>query len=235
MVYLIVEEINRGNAAAIFGDMFQLLDRERNIKNPNYSASEYHVSNPNLQNHLITEVKNERVRKRLENGVYIPSNLTILATMNSSDQNVFTLDTAFKRRWNFEQISNDISRDEKHAYKRWFVPGTAVTWEEFLTKLNDKVLEYKIHNQTNEDKRLGKYFVTQNCLTEQEESIDDVQDEALEFAYKVLEYVWNDVCKIGREEWFDTEKYRTLEDLILAFTTPEDGNNPLSVFQNISF
>ncbi len=235
MVYLIVEEINRGNAAAIFGDMFQLLDRERDITRPNFSASEYPVSNPNLQKYLIGKVESEIIKGRLANGIYIPGNLTILATMNSSDQNVFTLDTAFKRRWSFEQISNDIERDTTHAYKSWYVPGTDKTWEVFLTKLNDRILDYKIHNQTNEDKRLGKYFVTQDCLTEQVQDIADVQGQAMAFAYKVLEYVWNDVCKIGREEWFDTEKYKTLEQLIDAFMAPTEGETPLSVFQNITF
>lgn len=235
MVYLVIEEINRGNAAAIFGDMFQLLDRVRDTESSDYSASEYPVSNPNLQKYLIGEVKKESIKERLKDGVYIPSNLTIFATMNSSDQNVFTLDTAFKRRWSFEQISNDIERDTKHAYKDWYVPGTDKTWEVFLTKLNDRILDYKIHNQTNEDKRLGKYFVTQECLTEQVQDIADVQGPAMAFAYKVLEYVWNDVCKIGREEWFDTDKYKTLEQLIDAFMVPSAGETPLSVFQNITF
>ena len=237
MVYLIVEEINRGNAASIFGDMFQLLDRERDEKKSNYTASEYPVSNPNLQNYLIEHTDAQAIRDNLRKGVYIPSNLTIYATMNSSDQNVFTLDTAFKRRWNFKQISNDILHDSEHKYKTWYVPGTDVTWETFLTVLNNKILEYKIHSQTNEDKRLGKYFVTKECLTENIEDItnSNVQDIAMEFAYKVLEYIWNDVCKIGREEWFDTEKYKTLEELIDGFVNPKSGEKPLSIFQNIDF
>lgn len=235
MIYLIVEEINRGNAAAIFGDMFQLLDRERDTDNPNYSASEYPICNPNMQDYLKGHIKSPRIKAQLVNGVYIPSNLTILATMNSSDQNVFTLDTAFKRRWYFEQISNDILRDNQHSYKSWYVPGTNVTWGAFLTALNSKILDYKIQSQTNEDKRLGKYFVTKECLTERVENISDVYEVAMEFAYKVLEYIWNDVCKIGREEWFDTEEYKTLEELINAFVNPKDGETPLSIFQNINF
>lgn len=235
MVYLIIEEINRGNAAAIFGDMFQLLDRVRDIEDDNYSASEYPVCNPNMQKWLMDEAESDDVKSALNGGVFIPSNLTIFATMNSSDQNVFTLDTAFKRRWSFEQISNDIERDTEHKYKGWYVPGTSVTWESFLTKLNEQILDNKIHNQTNEDKRLGKYFVTKECLTEEVEDVANVQDAASAFAYKVLEYVWNDVCKIGREDWFDVEIYKTLEDLIEAFLHPEEGKNPLSVFQNITF
>ena len=235
MVFLIVEEINRGNAAAIFGDMFQLLDRVKDSGKPNYCASEYPVSNPNMQKYLIESISDEAIKAELQNGVFIPSNLTIYATMNSSDQNVFTLDTAFKRRWSFEQISNDINKDATHAYKSWYVPGTEVTWADFLTKLNDKILDYKLQNQTNEDKRLGKYFVTKDCLVDPANIPGDVSEIAQNFAYKVLEYVWNDVCKIGREEWFDTETYKTLEDLIEAFINPKEGETPLSVFQNITF
>ena len=198
-------------------------------------GSEYPVSNPNMQKYLIESISDEAIKAELQNGVFIPSNLTIYATMNSSDQNVFTLDTAFKRRWSFEQISNDINKDTGHAYKTWYLPGTEVTWADFLTKLNDKILDYKLQNQTNEDKRLGKYFVTKDCLVDPADIPGDVSEIAQNFAYKVLEYVWNDVCKIGREEWFDTETYKTLEDLIEAFINPKEGDTPLSVFQNITF
>ena len=91
--YLVVEEINRGNAPAIFGDIFQLLDRDDN------GESEYGISN---------EAIAEYVYKDKEKKVKIPGNLYILATMNTSDQNVFTLDTAFKRRWSMKRIENNI-------------------------------------------------------------------------------------------------------------------------------
>lgn len=235
MVYLVIEEINRGNAAAIFGDMFQLLDRVKDENSADFTDSEYPVCNPNMQEYLSKNVQDSDVIDKLKGGVFIPSNLTILATMNSSDQNVFTLDTAFKRRWSFEQISNDINNDHNHSYKDFYIPGTNVTWAVFLSKINETILDYKIQNQTNEDKRLGKYFVTKDCLTEKVEAISDVDAVARDFAYKVLEYIWNDVCKIGREDWFNTEKYKTLEDLVEAFTNPKDDESPLSVFQNISF
>lgn len=235
MVYLIIEEINRGNAAAIFGDLFQLLDRVNDETKEDYSTSEYAICNPYIYDYLVRVGDKEFIVENDESKIAIPSNLTILATMNSSDQNVFTLDTAFKRRWLFEQISNDIEKDGEHKYKGWYVPGTDITWEKFLTKLNSKILDYKIHNQTNEDKRLGKYFVSKNCLSEEIVSVEEVQDAANNFAYKVLEYVWNDVCKIGREEWFDPNKYRTLEDVIEAFVHPKKDESPLMVFNNIDF
>ena len=237
MVYLVIEEINRGNAAAIFGDLFQLLDREKDTAKDGFSSSEYPIRNVPVQNYLLKVSDSFCTIDAgiLKKGLIIPGNLTIFATMNSSDQNVFTLDTAFKRRWYFEQISNDIVKDPDHKYKNWYIPGTDVTWERFMVALNDKILDYKLHNQTNEDKRLGKYFVTTDCLTENVEDIEDVSEAAENFAYKVLEYIWNDVCKIGREEWFDTEKNRTLEELIDSFITPDEDNSPLDIFENIEF
>ena len=223
MVYLIIEEINRGNAAAIFGDLFQLLDREKDPSKSNFGESEYPICNVNIQKYLNMSENDALV---------IPSNLTIYATMNTSDQNVFALDTAFKRRWSFEQISNNIEKDTKHKYKGYFVPGTDVTWEKFLTVINKEILKHKI---TSEDKRMGKYFVSKDCLTETVCDIVDVKVEAEKFAYKVLEYIWNDVCKISKEDWFDTSALLTLEDLIDAFVNPKEDESPLAVFKTISF
>ena len=231
MVYLTIEEINRGNASAIFGDLFQLLDRKED------GESEYPICNPNIQKYLTDELKKEGIEVGEITELKIPTNLSIIATMNSSDQNVFTLDTAFKRRWQFVQISNDIKKDNNHEYKGWYVPGTNVTWETFLTKINDEIIKNRFKNQTNEDKRLGKYFVYKSCLTEKVEKIEDVKDIAQAFAYKILEYIWNDVCKIGKEDWFDVATYKTLEDLVDAFVNPDasKGETPLSVFYSINF
>lgn len=223
MVYLIIEEINRGNAAAIFGDLFQLLDRQKDPTKSNFGESEYPICNVNVQKYLNLSETDKLV---------IPSNLTIYATMNTSDQNVFTLDTAFKRRWSSEQVSNDIVKDETHKYKNFYVPGTNVTLERFLTVINLEILKHKI---TSEDKRMGKYFITKDCLTEEICEIETVRNEAEMFAYKVLEYIWNDVCKIGKDEWFDTSIFMTLEDLIDAFVNPQNGETPLSVFKSITF
>lgn len=221
MIYLIIEEINRGNAASIFGDIFQLLDRVKDINSETYSESEYPITNVNVQKYLgLTK----------EDTIIIPSNLTIYATMNSSDQSVFTLDTAFKRRWSFEQISNDIEKDDEHEYKHWKIPGSGVTWEKFLTRINNEILKYKVSNSSSEDKRLGKYFVSKDCLTEKQKIILECESEASEFAYKVLEYIWDDVCKYGQNDWFDTNKYRTLEELINGFK--REG---LAIFPNIKF
>lgn len=224
MVYLIIEEINRGNASAIFGEFFQLLDRYKDPTKDNFGESEYPITDVNLQKYLSDELGTDF------SSIVIPTNLTIIATMNSSDQNVFTLDTAFKRRWSFEQIGNDIDADAGHPYKNWYVPGTTITWATFMKKVNDKILLNKIANSTSEDKRLGKYFVTPDCMTKDPVALKDAVGEANNFAYKVLEYLWNDVCKYGQDQWFDVERNRTLEELIDNFK--KDG---LAIFQNINF
>lgn len=229
MVYLIIEELNRGNASAIFGDLFQLLDRVDDTSKENYSESQYPITNVNVHKFMKEELEKVGISYR-NNDIIIPSNLTILATMNTSDQNVFTLDTAFKRRWLAEGISNDIINDNNHEYKKRYVPGTNVTWEKFLNILNNKILDYKIANTTSEDKRLGKYFVNKSCLTKTPKVIDECEDAANNFSYKVLEYIWNDVCKYGQSDWFDTVKYRTLEELLVGFKKEQ-----LSIFENIDF
>lgn len=185
--YLVIEEINRGNAPAIFGDVFQLLDRDSN------GVSEYGVSN---------EAVAEVVYGDKDHKVKIPSNLFILATMNSSDQNVFTLDTAFKRRWKMKLIENDI---DACKYASHPVCGSSVTWAAFAKRINDLIIEVKTDNLSNEDNRLGAYFVSESEL-----------DDADAFGEKVLMYLWNDAFKYDHEKVFKTQ-YRTLDELIKGF------------------
>src|SRR5699024_9548979 len=144
--YLVIEEINRGNAPAIFGEIFQLLDRDDKGK------SSYEITNYNIANEVFDEK---------ERPIYIPSNLHILATMNTADQNVFTLDTAFQRRWNMKMIENDVSK-AKHASRE--ILDTNVTWERFNTVINDQIITSSAATLSSEDKRLGAYFVTEDVL-----------------------------------------------------------------------
>ena len=208
MVYLVIEEINRGNASSIFGDIFQLLDRNKDPNLDNYSESEYAIKNLILADYFGVDRNTDFI---------IPSNLTILATMNTSDQNVFSLDTAFKRRWNFEQIPNDVS---KCPYRGYFVPNTNCTWERFLKVVNDSIVMYQSSNSSSEDKQLGVFFVDASNLLLQVGK-DDLK--AKLFAYKVLEYLWDDVFKFSRGEVFDTEMYPTLEKLVKGFCESSDS------------
>lgn len=185
--YLIVEEINRGNAPAIFGEIFQLLDRNAS------GESEYGISNPDIANEVFGD------EKRL---VKLPSNLFVLATMNTADQNVFTLDTAFKRRWIMECIENDIDNSNRALIN---ICGRNTNWKTFAHKINDKIIECGEGNLSSEDNRLGAYFV----------SIEELKDPKL-FAEKVLMYLWNDAFKYDRNKIFKPA-YKTLEDLIKGF------------------
>lgn len=135
MIYLVIEEINRGNAAAIFGDTFQLLDRLKKDRDGRVAGdSEYPVNNEFIEGYF----KKNNVPFNSDK-IYIPHNLTLLATMNTSDQNVFPLDTAFKRRWDREKVMTDWN--EVGNIKNLYIPYTDVTWEKFATTINDKMLE----------------------------------------------------------------------------------------------
>ena len=212
-IALVIEEINRGNAPSIFGDIFQLLDR-------NNGTSEYQITNVHIQKHLMEKMPGYKF-----DAIRIPANMSIIATMNTSDQNVFTLDTAFKRRWNFEKLPNVFSKD--HPYKNYFVPGMdSRTWEEVVTTINDFLVSNSTELQS-EDKQIGVYFVSEQLLSKKADEAND-QGKKKKFAYKLLEYLWNDVAKFERTNWFGDIK--SLDELIKEYT--EKGE---SVFSNAIF
>ena len=196
-VALVIEELNRGNAPAIFGDVFQLLDRDKN------GISKYAIKNVNLLDWL-----NKELESNLTN-VKIPGNLFIYATMNTSDQNVFTLDTAFKRRWEFKKIKNEFKPN--HTFAEKYIPGMQLTWKDFVKSINN----YMTNDQSiigAEDKQIGVYFIDETGM--REETVNASKPEEVEeFAYKIFEYLWDDVAKFDRKRWFKGE-IKTLDDLI---------------------
>lgn len=217
-VCLIVEEINRGNAAAIFGDLFQLLDRKED------GTSTYWI-----KNYIITEyLKKHCLNKSYDvEHIRIPSNLYIIGTMNTSDQNVFTLDTAFKRRWKMEYIQNNI---DDCIYANELVPLSNVTWSEFVKEINDFITGEFGLDINGEDKQIGSYFIS-SAEWNDIKTTSDPKEAARIFAEKILSYIWDDVAKINRDSWFDKNKYKTLDSLVKGFT--EKG---LEIFSdNISF
>lgn len=147
----------------------------------------------------------------------IPANLYIYATMNTSDQNVFTLDTAFKRRWKFEKLTNEFLGKDTIGSK--LVPGLQdVTWRMFVETVNEFIISHAT-SLSAEDKQLGKYFVDDDLLME---STEDYSDEKLkEFAYKVFEYLWADVAKFNRTDWF-IDEVKSLDILIYKFMNHEN-------------
>lgn len=194
--YLVIEELNRGNAPAIFGEIFQLLDRKDDDKFPveELGESEYGISNYEV----AKEVYNDE-----EHMVRIPSNMYILATMNTADQNVFTLDTAFQRRWNMKQIEN---RFDKSEHSKDIIAGTKVNWGAFAAVINDMVIEVNADMASSEDKRLGTYFAKKKEL------------EAARFPEKVLKYLWDDAFKMDKTAIFN-ENCKTLEEVIITYET----------------
>ena len=180
-VFLIIEEINRGNCAQIFGDLFQLLDRDDN------GVSEYPIkADSDLKMYLEGELgKNHDGIKDGE--LCLPSNLYIWATMNTSDQSLFPIDSAFKRRWDWEY------EPIKYMNTDWGIEvgGNMYSWTSFQKEVNNRIFDAT----NSEDKMLGDFFVkpNNNVISEKQ------------FINKVLFYLWNDVCKDGDGDIFKTE------------------------------
>lgn len=192
--YLIIEEINRGNCAEIFGDIFQLLDRNSNYKiSPSKELKEY------LEKSLTsTGIVNGKM--------ILPSNFHILATMNTSDQSLFPMDSAFKRRWDWEYIP--INYEEFYAEKEdnksfnYFVEfsdKSTFKWIDFIKKVNTKI---KSNDGLGMDKCIGNYFV---------KPIDD-KITFSQFLNKAIFYLWNDVFKDETENDSIFKNKTTYED-----------------------
>ena len=195
---LVIDEINRGNAPAIFGEIFQLLDRDKD------GNSVYVINNENIAK--IVYGKNNT-----DKPIKIPSNLWIIATMNTSDQNVFTLDTAFQRRFTMRLIENSFKNAAKE-FKELPILDTTINWEKFCTTINSVITESGDNTSSMEDKRLGVYFLTENELKNKEL-----------FAYKVLKYLWDDVFKFDKGAF--NSNFKTLEAIIVHFINDENSGD----------
>lgn len=211
-VCLIIEEINRGNAAAIFGDLFQLLDRKDD------GSSEYNIRNYTISKYLEKHCINKSYDFEK---IVIPSNLILIGTMNTSDQNVFTLDTAFKRRWKMNHISNDI---EKSKYANKKIPILDISWKDFVNEINHLIT----HNEDDlgingEDKQLGAYFISGQEWNQMDELIkaDNFQDAAKIFVEKILSYIWEDVAKLDKKLMFKKD-YKVFDEVVKDFL--KDGD-----------
>lgn len=175
--YLIIEEINRGNCAQIFGDIFQLLDRDEN------GLSRYDIApDSDLQNYLRKTFEDSAIEdEAIKSGasMQLPPNLHIWATMNTSDQSLFPIDSAFKRRWDWKYIPIDYT-DRGHYIS---CNGKKYSWAKFLKRVNQDI-EGVTHS---EDKKLG-YWFTGN-------SASQLEITANKFVSKVVFFLWNDVFK----------------------------------------
>jgi hypothetical protein len=240
---LIIEEINRGNAAAIFGELFQLLDRiddaskktshEKELNTYGKGWSEYFVMNSEINNYIRDTDDTfdgkafdiNGIHFSANTGIRLPPNLSILATMNTSDQNVFTLDNAFQRRWDMKLIENVFGDTEEETNQRNAFVDSAkqITWEKFQTAINIKIgkMSEDAGLSSMEDKRLGCWFVKAVKLGN-----DYIISKDL-FAEKVLKYLWDDAFKFCREKVFNN--YTNLESLTRDFK----GDKEFSVFKDL--
>lgn len=230
--FLIIEEINRGNAPAIFGEVFQLLDRKTNADDGfPIGTSEYSITNADVA---------AAVYGNPEHKVRIPSNMSIIGTMNTSDQNAFTLDTAFQRRWHMHLIENSF---DNHPYADKKILDTDVTWKAFCKAINKEILDSNVRMTSSEDKRLGAFFVSESDLRYDPVADDPNAGEADRiaakhhnswFPEKVIKYLWDDAFKFSRENIFEISSYKSLEAVIKKFTS-ETGNERFAFFKEEMF
>ena len=294
--FLVIEEINRGNAAAIFGEIFQLLDRIKSNKKdksgygPGWSS--YSILNDDV-NDYIRDIKayeksdhsgcmkanhpkdmldgngnpvdspDANGKKEIDfstatsfcsldlilqgfdspqifresTDIRLPPNLSIYATMNTSDQNVFTLDNAFQRRWEMKQVRNKLrnslpenaTEEQKKDLEAEIaqydesIGETNVKWGVFRDEINKIIMRSAEDNglSSMEDKRLGGWFIVPKKPDEKEDSKAVITKQA--FAEKVLKYLWDDAFKFDRNSHFNFNKDEepTLEKLIENFETKE--------------
>ena len=294
--FLVIEEINRGNAAAIFGEMFQLLDRIKDNKKDKSGYglgwSSYSILNDDV-NDYIRDIKayeksdhsgcvkpnhpkdmldgngnpvdspDANGKKEIDfstatsfcslelilqgfdspqifresTAIRLPPNLSIYATMNTSDQNVFTLDNAFQRRWEMKQVPNKLrnslpenaTEEQKKDLEAEIaqydesIGETNIKWGVFRDEINKIIMRSAEDNglSSMEDKRLGGWFIVPKKPDEKEDSKAVITKQA--FAEKVLKYLWDDAFKFDRNSHFNFSKDEepTLEKLIENFETKE--------------
>jgi hypothetical protein len=199
---LLIEEINRAKVAAVFGEVFQLLDRDDN------GVSEYEIhATEDIKNYLIAELgKSPDVIK-------IPDNMFIWATMNSADQGVYPMDTAFKRRWNFEYLGIDENDDTVGGI---ITLGTGthavdIDWNQLRRAINEKLAtEYHV----NEDKLMGPFFLGRQVFAYGEDGrILKPEKFKSAFKSKVIMYLYEDAAKQQKHKLFegcDSSKYSSV-------------------------
>ena len=241
-VALVIEEINRGNCAQIFGDIFQLLDRERT------GLSKYPIeADIDMQNYLkgefanIDSIYNEDQIKAIDkyyanhydtafedikNGIILtlPKNLSLLATMNTSDQSLFPMDSAFKRRWEWQYMPIVEGVIEKGVKLNWKIKldnkYKYIDWWQFLKRINAIISDLT----TSEDKQLGYFFCQPNDFVNSNHEADEKEDliTAKYFVDKVIFYLWNDVFK---DYAFDAKCCKSSDDKEVLFAEfyNEDG------------
>ena len=189
--YLVIEEINRGNCAQIFGDLFQLLDRKD-------GKSEYKIKADKDLAKYLNETKDKdgqdllKDKEGIKDGkLCLPANLHILATMNTSDQSLFPMDSAFKRRWEWEYVPINYAEDIKSGKFEIKIGDKTYSWVKFIEEVNKRIFKLT----QSEDKQMGNFFI--------KHSVDEK-----EFKSKVMFYLWYEVLRdeVGNTNYFFYKK-----------------------------
>lgn len=209
---LVIEEINRADVASVFGDVFQLLDRTNGRSDYKIDIPEdllRYINNDELHQNSSDLLNWENLRANLtDNKLYLPSNLYIWATMNSADQGVMPLDTAFKRRWVFEYIDIDHEKDKANFYTPAPQNGKpSFIWSDIRNIINNRLKAIK---DISEDKMLGPFFLKEEDFTSEETF-------KKRFKSKVLMYLFQDVVKFTRPGDLFVNDYTTYMDLCNDF------------------
>ena len=195
--YLIIEEINRGNCAQIFGDLFQLLDRNKD------GYSEYPIkADRDMRDYLEKELLKDSEGVR-DGKICLPPNLSIIASMNTSDQSLFPMDSAFKRRWNWEYVPIDYENPESGTFT-FTIGDETYNWHQFLKAVNRKIKKVT----SSEDKQMGNFFI--------KSSVDEK-----EFCDKVMFYLWSEVGKDNYQTNDAIFRYYAEEDKLKEFSFNE--------------
>lgn len=209
-VYLVIEEINRGNCAQIFGDLFQLLDRNEE------GFSTYKIrADKDLTMYLQKEL-GEGHEGIASGNLRLPANLHIIATMNTSDQSLFPMDSAFKRRWDWEYVPIDYGEEIASGKFEISIGDKKYRWIDFLKAVNKRILE----STDSEDKQMGNFFIKQSV------------DEKV-FKSKVMSYLWHEVCKDEyhtKNNFFRTNQEKEGEEFTFNELHEENGTNLLIGF-----
>lgn len=203
---LLIEEINRAKVAAVFGDVFQLLDRDDD------GVSEYEIQvSEDIRRYLAKELGGNADNYKK---IRIPNNMFIWATMNSADQGVFPMDTAFKRRWNFEYLGINENEEKIKGIGKIMLPGCdePIEWNTLRKAINDKMSssDFKI----NEDKLMGPFFLSKKVIASNENGMIIDTDRFIDaFKSKVIMYLYEDAVKQGKHRFFegcDSSKYSSV-------------------------
>ncbi|MDE6606254.1 MAG: AAA family ATPase [Lachnospiraceae bacterium] len=215
---LLIEEINRANVAAVFGEVFQLLDRDHT------NVSEYTIHTTEDMRKYLADELHGSLDEYAE--IKIPDNMFIWATMNSADQGVFPMDTAFKRRWEFEYIGIDEEASEVEGYVIPVGDDTNrryIKWNDLRMRINDILLSDEC--RVNEDKLLGPFFISKNML---ENALTDENRFVKAVESKVIMYLFEDVMKMRPANIFKGHKGKMVFSQICR-TFEENGEKVFGI------